>query len=255
MPIKSRMLNSLNIRLKDASERAILWRSQSSKEYNMCISTAYSSPNFNERKSGVSGVVIHYTEEELDDTIRIFLDDKRLKRVSAHYVIDRDGTTYSVVSESKRAWHAGNGYWSGITDLNSATIGIELVYLPGEEYDNRQIAALIELCCAIQTRHEIKWVIGHSDCAFARGKIDPGPSFPWERLAQAGIGIWPDEIPHETHLTNSQLLAGIGYNVDDEKAAMAAFALHFCPNEAIDSPRVRKCLEAIYSAVFVNDPK
>jgi len=221
----------------------------------MCISTLYSSPNFNERTLPVNGIVIHYTEEELDDTLRIFADDKREKRVSSHYIIDRDGTIYATVSEGKRAWHAGAGSWRGITDLNSASIGIELVYKPGEEYQIVQVDSLIDLCHAIKSRHVIKWVIGHSDCAFARGKVDPGPSFPWERLAQAGVGIWPDEIPHETHLANSQLLAGIGYNVDDEKAAMAAFALHFCPNEAIDSPRVRKCLEAIYSAVFVNDQK
>ena len=220
------------------------------KEIKQC-----SSPNFNDRTFPVNGIVIHYTEEELDDTLRIFADDKREKRVSSHYIIDRDGTIYAAVPEEKRAWHAGVGSWEGITDINSAAIGIELVYKPGEEYQIAQIDSLIDLCHAIKSRHVIKWVIGHSDCAFARGKVDPGPYFPWGRLAQAGIGIWPDEIPHETHLANSQLLAGIGYNVDDEKAAMAAFALHFCPNEAIDSPRVRKCLEAVYSAVFVNDQK
>jgi len=220
------------------------------KEIKQC-----SSPNFNDRTLPVNGIVLHYTEEELDDTLRIFADDKREKRVSSHYIIDRDGTIYATVPEGKRAWHAGAGSWKGIKDLNSAAIGIELVYKPEEEYQIVQIDSLIDLCHAIKSRHDIKWVIGHSDCAFARGKVDPGPYFPWRRLAQAGIGIWPDEIPHETHLANSQLLAGSGYNVDDEKTAMAAFALHFCPNEAIDSPSVRKCLEAVYSAVFVNDQK
>lgn len=211
------------------------------------------SPNFNERALPVSGIVIHYTEEELDDTLRIFADDKREKRVSAHYIIDRDGTTYAIVPEGKRAWHAGSGSWRNIMDINSASVGIELVYKPGEEYQIAQIDSLIDLCHDIKFRHDIKWVIGHSDCAFARGKVDPGPCFPWERLAQAGIGIWPDEISHATHLTNSQLLADIGYNVDDEKAALAAFVLHFCPNEAIGSTRTRKCLEAAYAVASSND--
>ena len=233
---------------------AMPWRSQSRKNHNMCISAAYSSPNFNERKSAVSGIVIHYTEEELDDTIRIFLDDKRAKRVSAHYVIDRDGTIYSVVPESKRAWHAGIGYWSGITDLNSVSIGIELVYLPGEEYDKRQISSLIELCRTIQSRHEIKWVIGHSDCAFARGKVDPGPCFPWKRLAQSGIGIWPDGLHHKSSLSNAELLANIGYNTENEAAALQAFILHFCPalTLAQDGSTVREQLEGVHAATTAN---
>ena len=214
--------------------------------------------HYNERLDKLTGqsvdidmLVFHCSAYDSDKLTQVFLD----LGVSAHYIIDRDGTITQLVDETKRAWHAGVGSWEGITDINSAAIGIELVYKPGEEYQIAQIDSLIDLCHAIKSRHVIKWVIGHSDCAFARGKVDPGPYFPWGRLAQAGIGIWPDEIPHETHLANSQLLAGIGYNVDDEKAAMAAFALHFCPNEAIDSPRVRKCLEAVHSAVFVNDQK
>ena len=213
----------------------------------MNVLTSYASPNFDDRKCPVCGIVIHYTEEELDDTIRIFLDDKCEKRVSSHYVIDRDGTVYLTVSEMKRAWHAGVGFWAGITDLNAVTIGIELVHLPHEDYDQRQILSLIELCHDIKSRHDIKWVIGHSDCAFQRGKVDPGPRFPWKMLACAGIGIWPAWQPPASSLGNSELLRRIGYNVEDEAAAMAAFALHFCPGYPIDSSAVRKQLEAVYA--------
>lgn len=220
----------------------------------MHVITSYSSPNFNGRESVISGVVIHYTEEELDDTIRIFLDDKLEKRVSSHYVIDRNGTIYSVVPENRRAWHAGKGCFAGITDLNDCSIGIELVYKPGETYQMAQISSLIALCHDIQSRHDIKWVIGHSDCAFKRGKVDPGPRFPWDMLARAGIGIWPSRQSVQSSLSNIELLRGIGYDVEDEEAAIAAFKLHFCPNVAIDSPLVRETLEAVY-AVIPNDQK
>lgn len=206
-----------------------------------------SSPNFNDRTLPISGIVVHYTEEELQDTLAIFRDAKRTKRVSAHYVLDRDGTVYSVVPEEKRAWHAGAGSFAGMTDLNNITVGIELVYKPGEKYRKAQIDSLVELCLDIQSRYDIKWVIGHSDSAYGRGKVDPGPHFPWQRLARAGVGIWPAGDHHKSKLTTSRLLAGIGYDVADEKVALAAFALHFCPEAEHDGATVRKCLEDVYA--------
>ena len=212
------------------------------------------SPNFNDRTLPVNGIVIHYTEEELDDTLMIFANDKRKKRVSSHYVIDRNGVAYAVVPEEKRAWHAGVGSWRGITDLNSASIGIELVYKPGEEYHKDQIDSLIDLCHAIKSRHDIKWVIGHSDCAFARGKVDPGPCFPWKRLAETGIGIWPDGSACKSRLETGELLSRIGYDVTDVDTAIAAFSLHFCPwlNRQSGTWKLefRNCAESVYAAAI-----
>ena len=213
------------------------------------------SPNFNDRTLLVNGIVIHYTEEELDDALRIFADDKREKRVSAHYIIDRDGSIFAAVPEGKRAWHAGVGSWRGITDLNSASIGIELVYKPGEEYHKDQIDSLIDLCHAIKSRHDIKWVIGHSDCAFARGKVDPGPCFPWKQLAAVGIGIWPDGSLCKLHLETGELLSRIGYDVTDIDSAIGAFSLHFCPwlnrQSGTWEHQFRNCAESVYATVIM----
>ena len=140
------------------------------------------SPNFDERKLPVSMIVVHYTETKTcEQALRILCDPAASKRVSAHWVIDRDGTVHRLVDESKRAWHAGKSVWDGIEDCNSASIGIELVNDGAEEYPERQIAALSELCAGIKGRHAIRHIVGHSDIAPGR-KRDPGPLFPWERL-------------------------------------------------------------------------
>jgi len=117
--------------------------------------------------------------------------------VSAHYVIDRKGCVYALVPEEKRAWHAGVSYWAGQAGVNARSIGIELTN-PGHEFGyvpftDDQIEAAIELCRAILSRHAIApcHVVGHSDVAPAR-KCDPGELFPWRRLAEHGIGLWPN---------------------------------------------------------------
>ena len=220
----------------------------------MKVITQFTSQNYNERTLPVSGIIIHYTEEELEDAIRIFADEKRVKRVSAHYVLNRNGDVFAVVPEEKRAWHAGFGSWKGINDLNSATIGVELVYKPGEEYQIPQIYSLIDLCHSVMSHHDIKWVIGHSDCAFARGKVDPGPRFPWKELAQAGIGIWPDGSLCKSRLENGELLSRIGYDVTDVNSAIGAFSLHFCPwlnrQSGTWEQEFRSCVESVYAVVI-----
>jgi N-acetylmuramoyl-L-alanine amidase len=117
--------------------------------------------------------------------------------VSAHYVVEEDGTVWQLVDEARRAWHAGRAFWAGATDINDRSIGVELVN-PGHEHGYRpfpetQLAALETLCRAILARHPIspERILGHSDVAPER-KADPGELFPWERLARAGIGLWPD---------------------------------------------------------------
>ena len=137
------------------------------------------SPNFDDRKLPVSMIVIHYTETKTcESALRILCDPDSAKRVSSHWVIDRDGTVYRLVDESKRAWHAGKSFWDGIEDCNSASIGIELVNDGAEVYPQPQLDALVELCDGIKSRHDIRHVVGHSEIAPDR-KRDPGPLFPW----------------------------------------------------------------------------
>ena len=140
------------------------------------------SPNFDERKLPVSMIVIHYTETKTcESALRILCDPDSVKRVSSHWVIDRDGTVYRLVDEAKRAWHAGKSFWDGIEDCNSASIGIELVNDGAEVYPEPQLDALVELCDGIKSRHDIRHIVGHSEIAPDR-KRDPGPLFPWERV-------------------------------------------------------------------------
>jgi N-acetylmuramoyl-L-alanine amidase len=156
------------------------------------------SPNHASRPGGtiVDILVLHYTELPLQGSLDILSDDRREGRVSAHYVLAEDGTTYRLVPEERVAWHAGRSHWRGREALNATSIGIEIVNLHGDRHDYppQQIAALIELCQGILTRHpaiEPRNVVGHSDIAPQR-KIDPGRRFPWKTLADAGIGLWPE---------------------------------------------------------------
>jgi len=154
------------------------------------------SPNFNERV-GVDGpdiLLMHYTGMQSCEAAVQRLTDPAA-RVSSHYTIDEDGTVYVHVDESLRAWHAGVSHWRGETDINSRSIGIEIVN-PGHEFGYRafpdvQIDAVIELSKGILSRHPIppRNVIAHSDIAPGR-KEDPGELFPWSRFAGEGIGIW-----------------------------------------------------------------
>jgi len=126
-------------------------------------------------------------------------------RVSAHYMIDEDGTIYALVPEDRRAWHAGVAAWAGEVDINSVSLGIELVnpghatpgYAGGyRPFPEPQMIALERLAGEIVARHRIPpgRVLGHSDVAPAR-KTDPGELFDWERLARAGIGLMPRPVP------------------------------------------------------------
>ncbi|MBX9945839.1 MAG: N-acetylmuramoyl-L-alanine amidase [Reyranella sp.] len=155
------------------------------------------SPNHAPRPEGlaVDVLVLHYTELPLQESLDILRDAARELRVSAHYVLAEDGTTYRLVPEDRVAWHAGRSYWRGREALNATSIGVEIVNLHGDRHDYppRQIAALIDLCRGIMGRHPAivaRNVVGHSDIAPKR-KIDPGLRFPWRTLAPAGLGLWP----------------------------------------------------------------
>lgn len=159
------------------------------------------SPNFNDRKTPIDMLVLHYTGMETGKAALDRMCDAEAQ-VSAHYMLWEDGRIVQLVGEDKRAWHAGVSSWQGDEDLNSRSIGIEIVNgghdwpladgsLPA--YPEAQIEALITLCQGILSRWDIPQtrIVGHSDIAPLR-KDDPGEHFPWERLARARIGLWPE---------------------------------------------------------------
>ncbi|MDP2355291.1 MAG: N-acetylmuramoyl-L-alanine amidase [Beijerinckiaceae bacterium] len=123
-----------------------------------------------------------------------------LASVSAHYLVREDGCIVQLVSETRRAWHAGRASWLGLTDINSCSIGIEIVNLGHEaglpEFPQAQVAAVTALCKSAMGRHGIApWrVLAHSDVAPGR-KVDPGERFPWDALAREGVGLWTPEAP------------------------------------------------------------
>lgn len=179
------------------------------------------SPNFNARTQPVSILVLHYTGMESGPAALDRLRDPGAQ-VSAHYLVEEDGRVFALVPEDQRAWHAGRGSWRGRADVNSASIGIEIVNgghdfgLP--EFPDAQIEAVIALSRAILSRHAIAPgnVIGHSDMAPSR-KSDPGEKFPWRRLARAGVGLWPeDPVPSIAAADALWSLATIGYPVQDD---------------------------------------
>jgi N-acetylmuramoyl-L-alanine amidase len=226
------------------------------------------SPNFDARTRPIDLVVLHYTGMQdaqtalnrLTDPAPIagrypgpwqpfdVVKDAPLSRVSAHYVVDEAGQVYSLVPEEHRAWHAGASSWEGEGDVNARSIGIEIVNgghdfgLP--DFPDAQIEAVIALLREIFER----WpeltparVVAHSDIAPER-KEDPGEKFPWKRLADAGVSIWPKETPVR-HAPGEdrvgrvqQQLAAIGYGVEltgvmdaATRASLRAFQRRFRP--------------------------
>ena len=190
------------------------------------------SPNHDDRGgSPIDMLVLHYTGMTSGAAALERLCDVEA-RVSAHYTIDEDGTVYRHVPEDRRAWHAGVSHWAGISNVNARSIGIELVN-PGHEYGYRafpdvQVAALIRLSQGIVMRHPVatSQVLAHSDVAPAR-KEDPGELFPWEKLAAAGIGLWPQGIAGEV---GPEGLVRYGYDPDaPQDKVITAFQRHFRP--------------------------
>jgi len=157
------------------------------------------SPNFDDRTLPISLLILHYTGMETGEIALERMTDAEAK-VSAHYMVEEDGRIFQLVDEKKRAWHAGVSEWQGETNINSNSIGIEIVngghdHLNADgslpDFPDVQINAVIALSKDIIKRHGNLTVLGHSDIAPAR-KIDPGENFPWQGLAAAGLGYWPD---------------------------------------------------------------
>ena len=218
------------------------------------------SPNFDERALPVSMVVLHYTGM-LDGASAIARLADAEAKVSAHYVVAEDGQVVRMVDEDKRAWHAGRSWWRGISDVNSASIGIEIVN-PGHELGYRpfpeaQIDSVIQLLGGMVDRHRITRgnVVGHSDVAPAR-KEDPGELFPWYRLARLRLALpRPTKNLMDPHWSDAGFLLALerfGYDVTDGVAAVRAFQRRFRP-EMIDGIIDGEC-RAILLALLLPKP-
>ncbi len=163
----------------------------------------HSSPNFGPRRGGAVPdlVVLHYTGMDTAEAAIARLADPA-SEVSAHYLVDLDGRVVRMVAEEMRAWHAGSASWGGEADVNSRSIGIEIVNpgreLGGPPFPEPQIAALEALLADILARHAIapERVVGHA-CVAPGRKGDPGEKFDWRRLARRGVSVWLDPEPAE----------------------------------------------------------
>ena len=200
------------------------------------------SPNFDARRANL--VVLHHTSDStLDEALATLTNPER--KVSAHYLIGRDGEIVQMVEEKDRAWHAGVSWWGGNTDINSASIGIELDNDGFEPFDDAQIDALLLLLADVLQRNNIPGenVVGHADVAPGR-KADPSAWFPWRRLAEHGFGLWCDDplppAPDGFDLTLA--LAALGYSPLTPEASRQAFLLHHASERRTLSGEEEKAL-------------
>ena len=184
--------------------------------------------NFDLRKPNF--VIIHHTaQNSCEQTLRTFTLERT--KVSAHYVICKDGTIHHMLNDYMRAWHGGIAKWGNNTDINSSSIGIEIDNNGFEPFEPAQINSLLALLEKLKNQYKIPTenFIGHGDIAPKR-KVDPNIHFPWNQLAQNGYGIWynPDSTKNlPTGLSIPMALSIIGYDVTDTSAAMLAFKRHF----------------------------
>lgn len=204
--------------------------------------------------SRVQFIVLHYTSSDLPRSLYLLTE----KEVSSHYLIaEQPATIYRLVDENRRAWHAGHSQWNGRTWLNSSSIGIEMVNqgytdtaqgLVWQAWSPEQVDALVLLLKDIMQRHGLTadHIVGHSDIAPQR-KVDPGPAFPWQRLAEEGLIRWPEPQAVATHLAVfteqtpsiswfQQQLAQVGYAVPEHgdldeatRNVLAAFQMKYRP--------------------------
>ncbi|MCK5575122.1 MAG: N-acetylmuramoyl-L-alanine amidase [Sphingomonadales bacterium] len=207
----------------------------------------HASPNFNERADDrvPDMIILHYTGMKTGKAAVHHLRNKK-SSVSAHYVVEEGGQVLSLVEEAKRAWHAGLSHWAGETDINTRSIGIEIVN-PGHEFGYQpfpahQMQAVTDLVLDIKARHNIAdaRILGHSDVAPSR-KQDPGELFDWKRLAEAGAGLWSDatEPAQDYGLEELQKrLQALGYGIAITgemdvvtKQVVTAFQRHWLPEK------------------------
>ncbi|MDZ7906112.1 MAG: N-acetylmuramoyl-L-alanine amidase [Cypionkella sp.] len=195
------------------------------------IDAALPSPNFGPRRGGVrpSLIVLHYTAMASCAEARARLCDPA-HEVSAHWLIDEAGRAEALVDENQRAWHAGAGAWAGLDDINSHSIGIELANRGDHPFASRQMDGLEALLRGVMARWNIAphRIIGHSDMAPTR-KGDPGARFDWQRLARAGLSVWPQASALAEPTTFLPSLRAFGYPDAPDDALLSAFRLRFRP--------------------------
>lgn len=187
--------------------------------------------NFNMRKPNF--VILHHTaQDSILQTLRTFTVEH--SQVSAHYIIDKTGKVYQLLNDYLRAWHAGDGRWGGVTDLNSISLGIELDNNGIDSYTEPQINNLLVLLDTLKTNYKIpaENFIGHGDIAPGR-KIDPSSNFPWKLLAEKGFGLWYDDILQTPPSSFNPMdgLRILGYDTRNATAAIVAFKRHFIQTE------------------------
>lgn len=185
------------------------------------------SPNFGPRRAGLqpSLIVLHYTGMRCAEDALDRLCDASAE-VSAHYMIGACGTLWQLVAEDQRAWHAGAGAWQGLEDINSRSVGIELVNTGAHPFPETQIRVLERLLREVMARWSIPAhrIIAHSDMAPER-KEDPGPRFDWARLAREGLAFCPEGFGADVSLSDS--LDAIGYPPADAAKRLQAFRYRF----------------------------
>jgi N-acetylmuramoyl-L-alanine amidase len=204
--------------------------------------------NFNLRKPNF--VVIHHTAQaNCSQTLKTFTLPQT--QVSAHYVICKNGTVHQMLNDYLRAWHGGVGRWGTNTDINSASIGIELDNNGFEAFAEPQMSSLLILLDTLKLKYNIPPpnFIGHADVAPTR-KTDPNVLFPWKALAERGFGLWYDDTTNVAvpeHFDVLQALRIIGYDVRDSSAAIAAFKRKYLQQENKElSDADRKVLYTLY---------
>jgi N-acetylmuramoyl-L-alanine amidase len=238
------------------------------------VSDAVPSPNHDERKDGRTPdmILLHYTGMATGEAALARLCSAESK-VSAHYVVFEDGRIVQCVPEARRAWHAGVSSWAGETDINSCSIGIEIVN-PGHEFGYRdfplrQVAAVISLCKSVLTRRgpiNSDRILAHSDVAPAR-KQDPGERFPWALLGESNVGHWVRPAPldlegqsykrgdsGEPVFRMQRSLHAYGYDIEETgnfddatREVVTAFQRHFRPArvDGMDDPETRALLAGL----------
>lgn len=226
------------------------------------------------QSSRVRHIVIHYTSVDTEQSLYLLTQTS----VSSHYLISDEPTPriYQLVDESQRAWHAGESQWHQQKDMNTSSIGIEIVNLGRDPqgnwhaYSPEQIELVIALIKDLVQRHKISPgnIVGHSDIAPQR-KIDPGPLFPWHTLAEQGLGRWYNVEAAQkytqhfqqhglpSHKTLQQWLKQAGYAIDltghwdlPTKNSWAAFQMHFRPKRYDGLPDAESA--AILKALLEN---
>ena len=246
------------------------------------VHTHIRSPNYEARHpdTTVDFLIMHYTGCDLEASLKILTDPNAGQRVSAHYLVDETGEIYALVDEEFRSWHAGKNAWRGLADINSRSVGIEIVN-PGQGPDCRpfpplQMESVASLSKEIITRWRIAphHVLGHSDIAPGR-KVDPGPLFDWKWLAGHGVGVYPDIEKNQERQSREwkgqerksekkpfdkstekpldirrmqRLLARYGYTVPlsgildpQTRVVIEAFQMHFWPESILEKFRLMAC--------------